>query len=116
LRICNRSQWLTDSQLRVINPALTDSQLWGAGARDTWSGDAGRKDSSERKREKESLAKLELDLLKEAIQKVINEIDGEGKDREAHDKVQLPMHIEVRALGTHLLAVRARHTFEKVSR
>jgi len=23
------SQWLTYSQLRVINPLLTDSQLWG---------------------------------------------------------------------------------------
>jgi len=116
LKIWDRSQWLTDSQLRVINPALTDSQLWGAGALDTWSGDVGRRDSSERKREKESLAKLELDLLKAAIQRVIYEIDGEGEDRGAPDKVQLPMHIEVRALGTHLLAVRARHTFSTVSR
>lgn len=100
----------------MINPTLTDSQLWGAGARDTWSGDVGRRDSSERKREKESLTKLELDLLKAAIQKVINEIDGQGEDRGVHDKVQLPMHIEVRALGTHLLAVRARHKWSTVSR
>lgn len=105
----------------MINPALTDSQLWGAGARDIGEGDVSKRNSSGRKIEKENLAKRELDLLKVAIQTVINEIDGEGEDRgdyelvspSVQDKVQLPMHIEVRALGTHLLAVRARHIFSK---
>ena len=93
----DESQWLTDSQLRVINPALTDSQLWGRGAKEALGNDAGARDAGR-----------ELELLKNAIQKVICDIDSEGDELGAECKVQLPMHLEVRALGTHLLAVRAR--------
>jgi len=50
------SQWLTDSQLRVINPLLTDSQLWG--------------EEGGVSRAQQGAADLQLQILQSAIHKV----------------------------------------------
>lgn len=96
----NDSQWLSDSQLKLIDSGLTDSQLWGKG---DWAR-VGRKD------EDDALAKLHA--LEGAIRTIIQDIDDDGGDGDMtttdNEKIVLPLHLEVRALGTHLTALRSR--------
>jgi hypothetical protein len=56
-------------------------------------------------------AETRLRLTEDAVKRVINEIyKGEGDESLGCDDtmIQLPLHIEVRAIGAHLLALRAR--------
>ena len=94
----NDSQWLSDSQLKLIDSGLTDSQLWVKG---DWA-------RVGKKAEDNALAKLHA--LEGAIRTIIQDIDDDCGDMTTTDneKIVLPLHLEVRALGTHLTALRNR--------
>ena len=94
----SQSHWLSDSQLKRMDPALTDSQLWGARFP---RGNRAQDDSA-------GGAVAQLHLLEEEIRALIKEVDNDEVNGTDDDRIVLPLHLEVRALGTHLSVMRDR--------